>query len=172
MRRLCGSQADAAGGLTLREARAGEEAFLLAVYASARQSDFAQRPRLSRTQRVLLEEEFNSRQVSYRIDFPGVRYFVIEQGRRRIGRLYLQETKLTLFLVDLIVLPRWRGGGLGTRLLLDLLSQAAASHRSVSLHVEQTNAAAFRLYERLGFQIIETLPAHYLMRCVPPASSA
>jgi predicted N-acetyltransferase YhbS len=46
-----------------------------------------------------------------------------------------------------------RGAGIGTALLGDLLAEAAAAGRSVTIHVERFNPAP-RLYQRLGFRQI------------------
>jgi ribosomal protein S18 acetylase RimI-like enzyme len=52
--------------------------------------------------------------------------------------------------VDLALLPPWRGRGIGGRLLRELLAEAAAAGLPVRVHVERTNPA-LRLYARLGF---------------------
>jgi predicted GNAT family acetyltransferase len=48
------------------------------------------------------------------------------------------------------VTPAFRGRGIGTGLLEELIAEAGASGRSLSVHVERQNPAR-SLYERLGF---------------------
>jgi ribosomal protein S18 acetylase RimI-like enzyme len=64
------------------------------------------------------------------------------------GRLWLDEGDDRLHILDIALLPAWRGRGLGTRCLQALAE--AAGQRPLSIHVEIHNPAR-RLYERLGF---------------------
>jgi ribosomal protein S18 acetylase RimI-like enzyme len=50
----------------------------------------------------------------------------------------------------------------GTLLLRELQDEAAASGRSLSIHVERFNPA-LRLYERLGFQLLEDKGVYLLL---------
>lgn len=52
--------------------------------------------------------------------------------------------------VAVAVLPDYRGQGIGTALLTQLLNLANGHYPAISLNVRQDNAA-LRLYERLGF---------------------
>ncbi len=53
---------------------------------------------------------------------------------------------------DLAVLPRWRGQGIGRRLLAAVEAEARArGHCKVTLEVREDNAVARGLYRRLGF---------------------
>ena len=53
---------------------------------------------------------------------------------------------------DLAVAPRWRGQGLGRRLLATVVDLARArGHCKVTLEVREDHAAARALYRRLGF---------------------
>jgi ribosomal protein S18 acetylase RimI-like enzyme len=64
------------------------------------------------------------------------------------------------FLKDLAVRETWRRRGLGEALVRHVLvTFAARGLDAVDLKAESTNAGAVRLYERLGFRVIERLPA-------------
>ncbi len=54
--------------------------------------------------------------------------------------------------VSMAVVEEWRGRGVGTRLLLDLL----ARNPTMSLSVDDENTGAERLYARLGFAVVRT----------------
>ena len=60
-------------------------------------------------------------------------------------------------------LPEHRGKGFGEALLRDLMDEAAASGKAISIHVEKQNPA-MRLYQRLGFVTEEDKGIHDLMR--------
>ncbi len=53
-----------------------------------------------------------------------------------------------------MVLPEYRGKGIGTTLLMHLLQAASVEYKSVSLSVSLDNPA-LRLYERIGFQRLD-----------------
>ncbi len=56
--------------------------------------------------------------------------------------------------LGIAVLPAWRGRGVGTALLQRLLRQVRGRHPAVSLSVAADNPAR-RLYERLGFEVVD-----------------
>ena len=56
--------------------------------------------------------------------------------------------------LSIAVLPKYRGQGVGTELLTKLFSQVRNQYSAVSLSVSLNNPA-FRLYRRLGFEVIE-----------------
>lgn len=151
------------GSLALQPAFAHDRPFLFAVYASSREemADVAERHPDSR--RALLEHEFDARERGYPVHFPGMRRFIVRRGPDRLGRMYLQSAPAFLFLVDLVLLPGWRGLGHGTALLRGLAAHAAETGRPVRLHVEKSNQRAAALYARLGFQVIGEETQHWLM---------
>ena len=64
---------------------------------------------------------------------------------------------------NLAVLGEFRGHGVGTA-LLEYVIQAAANRGAerATLEVRRSNAAARRLYERLGFEVAATRPNYYV----------
>ena len=66
-----------------------------------------------------------------------------------IGRLYVARWKDEIRIMDIALLPEYRNGGIGGGLLRDLLEEAAATSRRLTIHVQRYNPA-LRLYRRLG----------------------
>jgi ribosomal protein S18 acetylase RimI-like enzyme len=63
------------------------------------------------------------------------------------------------FVKDLVVRESWRRRGLGEALLLHVFAAfALRGAKAVELKVQSTNSGAQRLYERLGFHVVESLP--------------
>jgi GNAT superfamily N-acetyltransferase len=153
--------------LSTRPAHSDDDPLLFEVFASSREAGLRNTAVHPEARQQLLEHEFDSRQRGYRNDFPGVEYLVICAGTEPVGRLYVQRTNRVVFVVDLVLLERWRGRGIGTSLLRDLIDEARTTGRTVRLHVEKSNARAFRLYARLGFTIIGDARTHHLMECRP-----
>ena len=65
--------------------------------------------------------------------------------------------------LSVAVMPGYRGQGIGTRLLNALLDTASKSYDAVSLSVQADNPA-LRLYQRLGFEVIEDGGTWFTMR--------
>jgi len=65
-------------------------------------------------------------------------------------------------LFNLMIAPEFQGRGLGTAVLRDFLAAAQASRVPVRLQVMKVNPAR-RLYERLGFTVIEETTTHFRM---------
>ncbi len=85
-------------------------------------------------------------------------FLILEsQLGERIGRYYV-TTREPVTVIDICLLRARRANGIGTALITQTLSNASAAGRDVHLHVLQTNIAARKLYERLGF-IVEAADA-------------
>jgi Acetyltransferase (GNAT) family len=84
-----------------------------------------------------------------------------------IGRLYLHESAAEVRVMDIAVLPEWRGQGLGTTLLHAVLDAGREGNARVSLHVEPGNPAQ-RLYARLGFRLVEHRGVYDFLEWVAP----
>jgi len=65
--------------------------------------------------------------------------------------------------VTVAVAPEFRGQGIGTRLLSQLVAMAQTRYHGLSLSVSPDNPA-LRLYERLGFQTVGTCGASLVMK--------
>lgn len=86
------------------------------------------------------------------------------------GRLYVDRPPGELRVMDVALLPEFRGRGVGTELLRRVLAEGAATARPVTIHVERLNPAR-RLYARLGFVAEDAGgPVYLLMRWTPPAT--
>jgi ribosomal protein S18 acetylase RimI-like enzyme len=153
--------------LRLRAAKAEDDAFLRRVYAGTRAEELARVPWSEAEKEAFLAMQFEAQDRHYRACFPGTRFDVIEQDGVPIGRLYVQRTADEIRILDIALLPAHRGAGAGGALLRELLREAAASARRVTIHVERTNPA-LRLYARLGFRVEADDDAIYLFMAWRP----
>jgi ribosomal protein S18 acetylase RimI-like enzyme len=151
--------AAAAFGITYRTMTDGDLPFVAALYAPSRAGEVAGTGWPAAAQAAFLEQQHRAQHSHYRATYPKGEWLLIERGGEPIGRLYLAEELGQLLVVDISLLPAARGGGLGTAILRDVL---AGEKRPVMLHVQRTNRAR-RLYERLGFELVEEQPIYLKM---------
>ena len=139
--------------MTLTTATAADREFLFEVYAAGRDAEMAVLPWTDAQKRDFLRMQFEAQDRHYRSQYPEAEFQVIHHEGSPIGRLYVQESAGEIRIIDIVLLPAWRGAGIGSGLLRDILGRAAASNRVVTLHVEHNNPAR-RLYDRLGFRLV------------------
>jgi ribosomal protein S18 acetylase RimI-like enzyme len=138
-------------GLTFRSIDATDLPFLARVYASTRTEELAPVPWTEAQKIAFLDMQFRAQHAHYQTNYPKALWLVVERGGDAIGRLYLVRWPRELRLIDIAILPEYRGQGIGTAILRDLFADAAG--QPVTIHVEKNNPA-MSLYARLGFRPI------------------
>lgn len=83
------------------------------------------------------------------------RIFVLGHGAEVVGYFFLWECDRPVPLLGLGLADAWQGQGLGEPLLRFLVAEARAGGcTGVELTTVTTNARAFRLYQRVGFELV------------------
>jgi ribosomal protein S18 acetylase RimI-like enzyme len=144
----------AAGSLRCRPQLPGDETFLWEVYAGTRQEELDLTDWGPEQRKVFLDSQFKAMRVSYASQFPRGEFSVIMLGAQRIGLMVVDRAQNELRLVDIALLPEFRGRGIGTFFLRELVSESALAQKPLRLHV-LTGSRPRRLYARLGFVKIE-----------------
>jgi ribosomal protein S18 acetylase RimI-like enzyme len=84
------------------------------------------------------------------------RYRMIRRGSETIGFFAVRAEPDHLYVQTIQLAPAVRGAGIGTRLMHHIRRLAIdAGRRAVRLRVLHANAGARRLYDRLGYTMIE-----------------
>ena len=94
----------------------------------------------------------------------GVSFFFIakDSGRRAVGFCSFWRVLDEVHINNLAVLPASRRQGVGTALLMRVLSEGARlGMRRATLEVRQSNDAARELYERFGFSVAGVRHGYY-----------
>ena len=152
----------------LRPVGPGDEELLRRVYASTREQELAVVPWDDPTKDAFLRAQFDAQDRWYREHYAGASYGVVLIDGEPGGRLYVHRGEHEIRIVDIALLPEHRGNGVGTSLLRDVLAEADAAGKRVTIHVERLNPA-LRVYERLGFSVAEDKGV-YLLLARPPAT--
>jgi ribosomal protein S18 acetylase RimI-like enzyme len=154
-------------GLDLRrEDPARDDEFLDQLYATTRVEELAQTGWSEPEVRRFLHEQSRLQRAHYREHYPDAEFLLIVGDDVPVGRLYLDERAGELRLMDIALLPAWRGRGRGGALIEAIQREAAEAALAVTLHVEPFNPAT-RLYRRLGFEAVETRGVYQFMRWEP-----
>ncbi len=158
-------------GYALRPETDGDIPFLMRLYASTREQELAPVPWTPEQKQAFLTSQFQAQRHHYRTYIGGCAFDVIEHRGQPAGRLYLEARRTQLYIVDITLLPEWRGKGVGTVILEALQGAARASGKGVGIMVEKFNPA-MRLYMRLGFTNVADHGVYLEMEWLPQARKA
>jgi ribosomal protein S18 acetylase RimI-like enzyme len=146
-----------------------DQAFLAKLYATTRDVEMALTGWDAAQQEAFLRMQFQFQTTHYRQHYGDASFQIILRDNAPIGRIYVHYGASEIRLMDIALLPEFRRSGIGGAIIENLLQEAAQLGKSVSLHVERFNPA-LRLYERLGFRVVEDLGINLFMEWRRPAS--
>jgi ribosomal protein S18 acetylase RimI-like enzyme len=152
--------------VALRPVSPGDEELLFRVYASTRANELAVVPWDQAQKEAFLRAQFDAQARWYREHYAAARHDVVLVDGAPCGRLYVYRGDAEIRIVDIALLPERRNHGVGTALLQDLLAEADAAGKRVTIHVERFNPA-LRFYERLGFTVAEDKGVYLLLERRP-----
>ena len=144
-----------ANAVTLRQARADDEEFIHTVYGSAREQELAMTPWDEAQRAAFVRFQSSAQQRYYQSAFPDATQDIILYDGEPIGRLYVDRREDEIRILDITLLTAWRGQGLGTPLLRELMAEAAQTRKRLTIYNESYNRSR-TLFERLGFAPIES----------------
>ena len=152
--------------VSLRPAADSDLEFLHRVYASTRTEELAPVPWTPEQKAAFLRSQSEMQHRHYRATRPDASYEIILCDGHPAGRLYVARTKSEIRIMDIALLPEFRGRGIGTQLLKKLCDEGDAAGLLITIHVEQNNPA-LRLYERLGFRRVEENGPYFMLARQP-----
>jgi ribosomal protein S18 acetylase RimI-like enzyme len=152
----------AGAGLSFRPIGDSDLPFLARLYASTRAEELNAAPWTDAQKAAFLDMQFRAQHTHYQQYYPKADWLVTMRDGEDIGRLYIERWPSQHCIIDIAFMPEHRGKGLGAALLRDLMDEAAAAGKAVSIHVEKFNPA-MQLYRRLGFETVEDKGVYDLM---------
>lgn len=88
---------------------------------------------------------------------------IIEKDGAAIGAIETQDKDDKIFLLNLKIDPKFQDNGIGTELIRKMVNSSEKENKPVELQVLKVNPAQ-KLYERLGFEVIDETETHIVMR--------
>jgi ribosomal protein S18 acetylase RimI-like enzyme len=141
-------------GISLRPSGEADGALIAAIYATTREDELRQVEWSVEQKKAFTDWQSQQQELHYTTHYPHCERLVVAR-EQPIGRIYVDTTSGEVRLMDVTLLPEHRNQGVGSRLMEAFLAYADGLGRQSSLHVEPFNPAK-RMYERLGFRVVET----------------
>jgi len=156
------SGSDANNRLALRPITDEDSSFLYQLYASTRAGEMALVDWSEVQKQEFLHMQFHAQTKFYADEFSDASFDVIELEGEPVGRLYVDVRDSEIRIIDIAILPGFRGRGIGNHYLRQVMDRAAEKGLDVGIHVERSNPA-MSLYQRLGFEKIEDKGVYWFM---------
>jgi ribosomal protein S18 acetylase RimI-like enzyme len=156
---------------TFRPEVDGDEPFLSRLYATTRDYEMNLVSWDAAQRAAFLQSQFTLQRVHYHKYYPNAAFLIIQSAGEPIGRFYVERSDRDIVLLDIALLPEFRGKGLGGQVMGDLLAEAKSTGKVVRIHVERNNPA-LRLYQRMKFRLVEDKGIHFLMEWSPDEAKA
>ncbi|HKV40305.1 MAG TPA: GNAT family N-acetyltransferase [Blastocatellia bacterium] len=134
-----------------RAAAPQDELFLIGVYGSTRAEELALTGWDDTQRAAFLKMQFDAQQTHYQKYYPSGEHLIIEVNHHPCGRLYVANIETEIRILDITILPESRNRGIGTTIVKELIAEAAANSKPLTIFVESFNPSR-RLFERLGFE--------------------
>lgn len=136
--------------VTLRESVAGDAELMLELYAATSERELQAMGWTLGDQPTFVIMQAQTQEWKRARRYPHLDRLVICVDGEPAGRLLVSCETALLEIVDIALLPRYRGRGIGTHLLAQVLEEARATRVPVQAAIAEDNKALV-LFGRLGF---------------------
>jgi ribosomal protein S18 acetylase RimI-like enzyme len=152
--------------VTLRPVEPADEELLFEVYASTRAEEMARVPWNPEQKNAFLRMQYQAQKQHYATEYPEASHDIICFDVQPVGRVYLDRGQEKFHILDITVLPRVRGSGVGSVVLKQILAEAGQSGKPVTIYIESFNPS-LRLFGQLGFERIAEEGFQFLLQRLP-----
>jgi ribosomal protein S18 acetylase RimI-like enzyme len=150
----------------LRPETASDREFLYQLYASTRLPEMAMTGWDKGQIESFLRMQFDLQHGQYQQNHATASFDIICINDTPAGRLYVHRSDREILIIDISLMPGFKGRGAGGRILRDLVEEADARGLAMGLHVEVNNPIR-SFYTRLGFREMEQRGMYYSMMRKP-----
>lgn len=152
--------------IQLRPVEEKDTAFIESVYRTTREAELNLTNWIDYQKSAFISMQSTAQLTEYKTKYPGARFQVIIYNKKNAGRFYTWENETEIRLLDITLLPQFRGKGIGKHLLQRLIQRSNKVQKKISLHVIASNPA-LKWYQRLGFVHIKKDGFYYYMERQP-----
>jgi ribosomal protein S18 acetylase RimI-like enzyme len=135
----------------LRLAQPDDLGFQRDLYATTREKEMNAAQFTPEMREQFIAMQFHAQTTHYTQYYPTAEWSIIECDGVRAGRLILYRCNEHIEIMDIALMPEFRGRGMGTDVLRDVFTEAQAKQLPVRLFAF-TGERAIQLYHRLGFE--------------------
>lgn len=150
--------------VSLRPVTKDDTEFLFGVYAHTRDEEMAIIQWSDSEKEKFLRSQFEAQQKHFRFYYPKASFDVVLLHDKQVGYMYVDRGEKWILGIDIAMLPEYRSVGIGSLLISELLNEAKQKGIPFNIQVLKHNAAALRLYERLGFSYTGEEGLHFQMK--------
>ncbi|GAA5526307.1 N-acetyltransferase [Herpetosiphon gulosus] len=156
-----------AAPLSLRAATPKDESLLLNLYASTRAAELARVDWDETRKADFIKMQYHAQHAHYMQHYPDGNYQIVLYKAKPVGNWYTFQSLTLMRVLDITILPQFRGRGIGRQLMTQFIAEAKASQRRIRLYVYKENPQVSTWYERLGFQAVGGLSMYTEMEWRP-----
>ncbi|HZV70824.1 MAG TPA: GNAT family N-acetyltransferase [Saprospiraceae bacterium] len=154
--------------LSFRPVTPEDDHLLKTIYESSREEEMAMLDQWPEDfKKNFIDQQFRAQHDYYINQFREAQFLIILHEGKPAGRLYIDRRPDTIHMIDITLLPPYRGKGYGEFLIRQLFDEAAQNGKAVSIYVERQNRA-LHLYRRMGFEVIDDSNEIYLLMSYGP----
>lgn len=135
--------------LELRDATESDRNFLRELYRTTREDEVAQFGWSDEQVASFLDMQGDVQSRSYAMQYPDAQHKIILWDGSSAGRIMTEASDNVMLLIDIAVLPAFRGRAIAST----LIKRLQVGSEVVRLSVAKTNQKARALYERHGFTV-------------------
>lgn len=138
----------------LRKLKEQDHHFLIDLFTTTREKELASVPWSDEQKRIFIEQQHKAQHTHYMQYYTNASFDIIEEGKKPVGRLYVDRGAKDIRIIDISLLPSHRNLGIGSHYLKELFKESQKSGLPVTIHVEKENPVR-SLYDRMGFEVKE-----------------
>lgn len=163
-------------GIALRAIQPGDEAWLHAIFSCTRDAERQLLAWPHEAWQAFVAQQSAWQQAQYQAQCQNPAFDLVLFHGQVAGRLYVDRRRDEIRVVDIALLPAFRGQGIGRRLLQALVAESDACGQPLALQVARHNPI-LAYYQRLGMQVQDDLGEHLCLRrpcrtAAPPSADA
>jgi len=156
--------------IQLRPVEEKDTAFIEAVYRTTREAELNLTNWSEHQKNAFISMQAAAQHAEYKAKFPNVKFQVIIYNKKSAGRFYTAENENEIRLMEMTILPEFRGKGIAKELLQQSIERSNKIQKKLSCHVEASNPI-LKFYQRLGFVHLKNNGRYFYMEREPDKSS-